>query len=549
MSALDPILPGFYPDPSICRVGEDYYLVTSSFHYFPGVPIFHSRDLVNWTQIGHCLTRPEQLPLADAKTSAGIYAPTLRCHDGVFYMVTTNVSRQKHFVVTSQDPAGDWSDPVWIESPVVAENGSRGIDPSLFFEADATALFSWTTGVAGGNQMLQAPLDLRTGDLLDEPKEIWKGTGGQHTEAPHLYQINGLYYLVLAEGGTSYGHMVTIARSETPWGPWESCPHNPILTHRSLDIPVQATGHGDLVQTPEGEWWMVYLGVRPDMGHPRAYHLGRETFIAPVAWESGWPVVGDAGRVTGNTRCPPVTNEYRFDQPWMDTFTSSVFKPEWNFLRNPHPENYRIASGELTLTGTAVTLDEPQASPTWIGRRQQHLRCRIDVSLQSEGTGEVGIVAYMDEWHHYEIFLWRDQETSEIVVRRRVGDLQVETLRKPWSASSASLFIQADKDVYRLGVDEDSVLDQGKTRYLSTEVAQGFTGVYLACFAQGPDVTAKVKRIAYTSQDIPHFLEQDEEIAFKDRGYPNPFDEVPEFLTGLQDWQDNPSSILLIKNF
>lgn len=498
MSALDPILPGFYPDPSICRVGEDYYLVTSSFHYFPGVPIFHSRDLVNWTQIGHCLTRPEQLPLEGAKTSAGIYAPAIRWHDGVFYMITTNVSQQKHFIVTACDPAGEWSDPVWIDSPVVASNGSRGIDPSLFFEDDGTALFSWTTGVAGGNEMLQAPIDVRTGRLLAEPQKIWKGTGGQHTEAPHLYKIDGRYYLILAEGGTSYGHMVTIARSDTPWGPWEECPHNPILTHRSLDIPVQATGHGDLVETPDGDWWMVFLGVRPDMGHPRAYHLGRETFIAPVVWEAGWPVVGERGRISSETRCPDCEDPCAMDKPWKDDFKESELKPEWNFIRNPQSSNYRIESDALMLVGSEVTLDDPLASPTWIGRRQQHHNCRMEIDLQLDGVGEAGLTAYMDHRHHYAIVLRCISSGQELVVRRRVGELQVDVCQQPWPDEHVRLFVEANVKHYRFGYGESAVLDEAGTRYLTTEVATGFTGVYFACFAVGRACKATVRCVGYS---------------------------------------------------
>ena len=268
MQYTNPIIPGLYPDPSICRVGDDYYLVTSSFEYFPGVPLFHSKDLVNWRQIGHCLTTERQLPLGNAGSSGGIYAPTIRHHDGWFYMVTTNVSGIGNFLVRSEQPAGPWSDPI----PVMQE----GIDPSLFFDEDGRVYYQF----ANHSRIYQCEIDISSGSLLTESRLIWKGTGGAYPEAPHLYKINGLYYLIIAEGGTEYGHMVTIARSDSPYGPYEACPHNPILSHRSLNSSIHATGHADLVQAHDGSWWAVFLGIRP-VSYPFRHHLGRELFWRP----------------------------------------------------------------------------------------------------------------------------------------------------------------------------------------------------------------------------------------------------------------------------
>ncbi len=257
MNYQNPVIPGFYPDPSVCRVGEDYYLVTSTFQYFPGVPVFHSRDLVHWRQIGHCLTRASQLPLENASSYGGIYAPTIRYHDGVFYMITTNVNAGKHFIVSTSDPAGEWSEPVWIDQ--------AGIDPSLLFDGDRV-YFSWTMRGA----IYQAELDIGTGKLLTEPRLIWRGTGGRYPEAPHLYKIDGTYYLMVAEGGTENGHMETLARSSSPWGPFEPCPHNPILTHRNRGAhSIQGTGHADVVQAHDGSWWAVFLAFRQVGPYPR----------------------------------------------------------------------------------------------------------------------------------------------------------------------------------------------------------------------------------------------------------------------------------------
>src|SRR5262245_26506144 len=281
----NPVLPGFYPDPSVARVGEWFYLVNSSFEFFPGVPIHRSRDLVHWEPLGYVLTRDSQLPLATAEPSRGIFAPTIRYHAGTYYMITTNVSHGGSFFVTAKDPAGPWSEPVSIAAP-------GGIDPSLFFDDDGKVYLT-STGSAPG--IYEAQIDVASGKLLTPQRIVWKGTGGRYPEGPHIYKVRGRYYLMISEGGTEYGHMVTIARASSPGGPFEPCPRNPILTHRDtqLNQPIQGTGHADLVEDGAGNWWMVFLAFRPQGGF-YWQHLGRETFLAPVRWDAqGWPVVND----------------------------------------------------------------------------------------------------------------------------------------------------------------------------------------------------------------------------------------------------------------
>jgi len=269
----NPVIPGGFPDPSICRVGDYYYTVHSTFEYFPGVPIFHSKDLVHWRQIGYCLTRESQLPLRKMRPGGGIYAPTLRYHDGLFYMITTNVDGGGNFYVTAKDPTGPWSEPVWLDK--------EGIDPSLLFDDNGKIYYTRHVGQADG-YIAQTLLNIGEGKLEGELKKIWGGTGGIWPEGPHLYKINGKYYLMISEGGTSYGHMITIARSDSPWGPFEPNPDNPILTHKDREgNQFRALGHGDLVETPDG-WWIVFLGIRPQGGHYN--HLGREMFLAPLEW-------------------------------------------------------------------------------------------------------------------------------------------------------------------------------------------------------------------------------------------------------------------------
>jgi xylan 1,4-beta-xylosidase len=521
MKYHNPVLPGFYPDPSVCRVGDDYYMVTSSFEYFPGVPIFHSRDLVHWRQIGHCLTRPSQLPLEKERCSGGIYAPTIRYHNGTFYMVTTNVwfeqwparggdlvipvakPRQPlHFYVHTQDPAGEWSDPIWTES--------HNIDPSLFFDDDGQVYFTCN----GQDGIYQWLIDIKTGRRLSDIRHIWQGSGGSCAESPHLYKFFGRYYLLIAEGGTEYGHMATVARADTPWGPWESCPFNPILTHRNHQGDgISGTGHSDIFQAHDGNWWAVFLAFRPVDG--MWHHLGRETFLAPVTWVDGWPVIGgepgypllDRQHGKGTVRRimeGPLPPPHPVPEPAVrDDFDAPQLALCWNFLRNPQAGIYSLSErpGHLRLHGSALTLNEAD-SLAFIGRRQQHAEFRATTRLEFDPlhTGdEAGLTVLMNNTHHYEIALTaaedgRRSRGSDLIVRRRIGDLQTVVARVPGVKAPVRLRVEADCRTYTFslacggGAQEGSdfkILATGQCRYLSSEVAGGFTGVYLGLYATG----------------------------------------------------------------
>jgi xylan 1,4-beta-xylosidase len=479
MQFTNPIIPGFHPDPSICRNGNDYFLVTSSFEYFPGVPVFHSLDLVHWRQIGHCLTRESQLPLQKARSSGGIYAPTIRFHNGVYYMITTNTTGGGHFVVSTSDPAGPWSEPLWLPG--------EGIDPSLFFDDDGKTYFTYTAG-----RIVQREIDIATGQVGEE-RQLWGGTGGQWPEGPHLYKIGEFYYLLISEGGTEYGHMLTIARSRSPWGPFEGCPHNPILTHRSTNNPIQATGHGDFVQNPSGRWWVVFLGIRPQ-GHWPCHHLGRETFLAPITWdEAGWPVIGDSGHAALEMEAPDIPlHPWPQPQP-RDDFDQPELGLVWNFLRNPVQSNYTLSErpGWLRLKGSVVPLDAVD-SPTWVGRRQEHFNVRAAASLEFSPAAdheEAGLTAWMNERHHYEVFVTRRGGQRAAVVRRRIGSLGAEVACHAIPDGPVVLEILAEPDMYTFRCQpqgaEPLELARAETKYLSTEVAAGFTGVYFGLFASG----------------------------------------------------------------
>jgi xylan 1,4-beta-xylosidase len=484
----NPVLPGFYPDPSVCRVGADYYLVCSSFEYFPGIPVFHSGDLVHWKQVGHCLTRAEQVSFDGCRASGGVWAPTIRHHRGEFFMTTTDTTGRGNFILRAKDPAGPWSNPVWV--------AQAGIDPSLFFDEDGTAFY--TTSHDGAFQSI---VDVDSGRLLREPSVVWAGTGGRYAEGPHLYRRDGWYYLLMSEGGTEHGHMVTMARSRSPWGPFEPCARNPILTHRSYLSPIQSTGHADLVEAHDGSHFVVFLANRPN-GYPPCHHLGRETFLAPVRWsDDGFPVVGNDGRVSLEMPSS-LAGDSPAPVPIRDDFDAPELGLEWNFLRTNDAGTWSLGErpGWLRLRGNEKTLDDV-ATPAWVGRRQQHLavelRTRLQFSPATEAE-EAGLTVRMNEAHHYEIFVTRRRGKPCVVLRRRIGTLVAETACEPFGTGASVevvLAVTADRDTYAFffgpNVEQLQPLGSGETRYLSTEVAGGFTGVYVAMYATGTGVPCR----------------------------------------------------------
>lgn len=478
----NPVLPGFYSDPSTCRVGQDYYLVTSSFEYFPGVPIFHSQDLIHWRQIGHCLTRASQLPLAKVPSSGGIFAPTIRYHQGTFYMITTNISHGGNFYVFTQNPAGTWSEPVWVRQD--------GIDPSLCFDGEQIYLTS-TAGWPNQQGIYQCEIESKSGQQLTETRLLWHGTWGRFPEGPHLYHIGDWYYLLIAEGGTEYGHMETLARSRSPWGPFEPCPHNPILTHRDQGFhPLQGAGHADLIEAHDGSWWLVFHAFRPHEGS--YHHLGRETCLTPVTWtEDGWLVVSPEKTVDVQMNVSTLPQQMEVVEPARDDFDRPELRPCWNFLRNPEAQAWSLSEqpGWLRLYGSPRTLDD-QDSPTFIGRRQQHFnvlaKALLDFRPENEWH-EAGLTVFMNEQHHYEIAITQQQGNRHIIVRRRIGDLAALVAQERIEEGPVELEIQAESNrytfLYALAGQPPQKVATGATRYLSSEVAGGFTGVYFGMYA------------------------------------------------------------------
>lgn len=429
----NPLLPGCFPDPSICRVGEDYYLVTSTFEYLPGLPVLHSRDLVSWEVAGHVVDRPGQLDYAGIGSSGGLYAPTIRHHAGTFWVVCTLVDRDDparggNFLVTATDPAGPWSDPVWLDAD--------GIDPSIFFDDDGRV---WVHGTRlarepqwhDQTEVWVRELDLATQKLVGPEHVIW--TGALHdvvwAEGPHLYRVDGTYYLLAAEGGTEFHHAVSVARADHVTGPYVGSRGNPVLTHRHLGrgSDVVGVGHADLVEAADGTWWAVALGMRPYGGYH--YPLGRETFLVPVTWEDGWPVFAPGtGRVPAEVDVPSAG-------PWQPGVvqgrTSGVVPPDdprWGAVR-------ALPTEVATVDGDAWDLPLRPAAPTdaealaFLGVRLQHRDADVHATVRAHlAPGEeCGLLLRQSEDDHARLAVTPASDTADTdgwhlrVVHRRAG--------------------------------------------------------------------------------------------------------------------------------
>lgn len=499
----NPILPGFYPDPSICRVDEDYYLVTSTFAYYPGVPIFHSRDLIHWNQIGNILTTPEQLPLADAETSEGIFAPTLRYHDGTFYMITTNVTPGNglgNFIVTATDPAGPWSKP----HPL----GSAGIDPSLFFDDDGKCYYCGTqerregAKYFGDNEIYIQELDLKTMQLVGESYPAWHGAlrDMEWPEGPHIYKKDGWYYLLISEAGTGHNHAVSIARSKSLTEPFEGHRGNPILTHRHLgyNYPIVNVGHPDIVETQNGEWWMVCLASRTRGGYYR--NLGRETYLVPFVWENGWPVVNPGkGIVEDMVVSPDLPSCQLNPVPAMEDFDCDKLPLHFMYLRNPIEENYSLTAnpGHLRISLGTDTLSS-KGNPSYVCRRQLAFDFTAETKLTFEPKTEnekAGIAIYQSQSYNYQLLTGASGDhTTVSLVRTKKGTVETiaTTLLDERYPVITLRIIQQEQDLSFLYQSNDGIwhtlADHVDARILSTDVAGGFVGNTIGLYATSDGV-------------------------------------------------------------
>jgi alpha-N-arabinofuranosidase len=495
----NPILTGFYPDPSACRVGDDFYLINSTFAYFPGIPIFHSRDLVNWKHVGHVIHRPDQLRYDRVGVSGGIFAPAITHHKDTFYVVCTQVGGNGNFVVTATNAAGPWSDPTELRF--------EGIDPSLFFDDDGRAwmvnngapegqpLYNghraiWIQEFDHAARKMVGPRKVIVNGGIDlSKKPIW-------IEGPHIYKRDGWYYLCCAEGGTGPQHSQVILRSKNvdgPYTPWEK---NPILTQRDLspNAPeaVTCTGHADLVIGPDNNWWAVFLGVRPYQG--RFSPMGRETFLLPVKWtDDGWPTILPPGQrvpMVGKTprgvsvkpsEVLPLNGNFN----WRDDFKETSLSPAWIMLRAPKETWWKLDGGKLKLTPRADVLSS-RVNPSFLGRRVQHARFTASTSVEVPSVPNVsaGLAVFQGERHHYFAGVRRDTNSVSLYLERfkgRGADREVvrtvnlsdvKNVKLRVTGNDAKCAFEYARDN---GSSETLASDQDAT-LLTTDVAGGFVG-------------------------------------------------------------------------
>jgi len=485
MKIHNPILSGFHPDPSICRVNDDYYIVTSSFAYYPGLPIFHSKDLTSWKQIGYAMDRSSQLNLDGAGISRGLFAPAIKYHEGIFYISCTLVDKGGNFIITTKDVAGGWSDPYWF--PEI-----DGIDPSLFFNDDGKVYIVYNS-VAPNNEPLYEghrtirlrEIDLAAMELKGQEMLLVNGGvkiefGPVWIEAPHIFKKDGWYYLICAEGGTYDYHSEAVFRSRAVDGPYVAADINPILTQRHLDPnrkdPVTTAGHASFVETPEGEWYAVFLACRPyEDDH---YNTGRETFLLPVTWKDGWPIINYGH------------DEIKYDAidvSYRDEFNTKELDLRWMFLRTVHRQWWSIGDGVLSMDVRPETCSG-NGNPSFIAHRQQNLSCSAVSSMTFKAYAsneKAGLVIFQNEDHYY--FICKSVNDGQPVVQLYKNETELIASAGLMNDDELQLKIVADRAYYSFyysASNEWKLLKENMdAKYLSTKTAGGFVGCVFAMYA------------------------------------------------------------------
>jgi len=526
---INPILTGFYPDPSVVQVGTDYYLVNSTFSYFPGIPVFHSKDLKNWKQVGNVIDRPSQMDFMGEKLTRGLFAPAISFHNGTYYVTCTDIDHEGNFIVTSKNPAGPWSDPVRV--PQV-----RGIDPSLFFDEDSKAYIIYNSdpperkSLYPGHRTIRIyEIDPATLKVIGEEKQLVNGGVDLSQkpvwiEAPHIMKRNGWYYLYAAEGGTSVNHTEVVFRSKSVWGPFVPYENNPILTQKGLPDdrrdPITSAGHAQFVDGPDGKTYAIFLAVRPYDGN--FYNTGRETFIAPVEWKNEWPVIN------------PDSKEIKYEYPvnykevkqkdalplagnfaYTLTFEKTL-DPALLFMRTIDSKSFSLSQKRgLTMKLKPETIME-MGNPSFIGKRQQHLYCMTEVELDFSAKSEkekAGLAIFQDESHFY--FLSKSAENGRPMIQlyksftgkkdmELLGQMPVADVSKP-----VKLRITAEGDSYSFHFSQGSswqlLKDKVDAKFLSTQVAGGFIGCLFGMYAtssgEATTNSASFKYLKYSGND------------------------------------------------
>lgn len=520
----NPILAGWYPDPSITDDGNgNYYLVTSTFSFYPGIPVFHSLDLVNWKQIGNVLDRPEQLELEGLGVSRGIFAPDISYNNGIFYLTCTVVDGKGNFVVTSKNPAGPWSNPIWLPEVI-------GIDPALFFDDDKSYII-YNSDAPDNKPLYQGHRTIRMFEFDKEKLQVVGENrilinGGVDIskkpvwiEGPRMYKLNGYYYLMAAEGGTSVDHSEVILRNKNINDDFIPYKDNPILTQRQLDPnrkdPITSAGHADLIQTENGEWYGVFLATR-DYGKDH-YNTGRETYLAPVKWVDEWPIFDLKGETIKYQYPLPegvkINNEafkLNGNFTYKEDFETDKLGYHWMFLRTLNETWYNLKEKEGTLTiKTRPETISGTKNPSFIGYRQQHLKGSASVTLDFStqvSNEKAGLVAFQNETHYY--YLCKSFENGRPVVQLlKANEKKVTIIASadlPETTTTIQLRIEANVDNYNfsyaIGNDWKILAEKIDGKYLSTKVAGGFVGVTIGMYtsSNGKESTNKAYFDSFT---------------------------------------------------
>ena len=515
----NPILPGFYPDPSICRVGEDFYLVCSSFELCPGIPLFHSRDLQHWEQLCYVMTPENGFHVEKNTGNGGVMAPTIRWHDGSFYLINCNFGDRGNFIVTAKDPAGPWSEPHWLTDV-------PGIDASIFFDTDGACYImgtaqNWPDGRGGLRQGIwAASYDIENFRMASEPHALWGGAmaGAASPEAPHLYHIGKYYYLLIAEGGTEQYHSATVARSESVFGPYESCRANPVLTMRHLGqrAAIQNAGHADLIDLPDGSWYAVFLASRLIGGESK--NLGRETFIVPVRWELDWPLfTPDTGKVEWEYDFPESLPWTELpEKPVRDTFADGLGL-DWCFWGRPYEKFWETGKDGLSLRCLKQALADPLQPMSMelshseanfvscLARRRLQPHCRFAARLRftPQGSESAGIAVYQAMNHQYHLQLARENGQTLLQLLRYTADYALppyipgftavtkrEVLASaPWESEEIVLEMELCENdyIFRFGAHERQLTELARAdgAAINPEKVGCMVGEMLTLFASG----------------------------------------------------------------
>ncbi|UOQ96409.1 glycoside hydrolase family 43 protein [Hymenobacter sp. 5317J-9] len=526
---VNPILSGFYPDPSIVKVGADYYLVNSTFSYYPGIPVMHSRDLKNWKQVGNVISRPSQMSFLGDRMTRGLFAPAIEYHNGTYYVTCTQIDHKGNFVVTAKNPAGPWSDPTFL--PQV-----RGIDPSLYFEGDkAYVIYNSdppdNKPLYDGHRSIKIiELNPQTLQTVGEAKIVVNGGVDLSKkpvwiEGPHLMKLGNWHYLYAAEGGTSVNHTEVVFRSKEPLGPFVPYEKNPILSQRELPKdrkdPITSAGHAQFVEGPDGKTYAIFLAVRPY--EDNFYNTGRETFIVPVEWKDEWPVMvpGPNGvQYSYKANFPEVKQPGARPQSGNFGYTLTFEKqldPALLFLRTVDSASFSLSKAKgLTLKLKPETCAET-GNPSFIGKRQQHLYCTAETELTfapKAANEKAGLAIFQDEKHFYYLCKSVDAGKSMLQLFKSTADVKQPELlaQAPLKSATGSvqLRIQAQADKYSFQFSENgkawtTLKDQVDGKFLSTQVAGGFIGctfgMYATSSGQPTTNTASFKWLKYEGND------------------------------------------------